>query len=111
MKVTVSQISEGLARYIDNELVPKVPGIRKWFLGVAGAYAGKIVEEKIGENKEVLVGVGIMDEDGMVDLDRFMPHLKAIAKESGPVTEHIAMLGDLTFNASDVELLYSYIVG
>lgn len=111
MKVTVNQISEGVGRYIDGELMPKVSGIRKWFLGVAGVYAGKMVEDKIAEHRDVLINAGIMSEDGMVDIDRFMPQLKAMAAESGPVTEHVSMLGDITFDSSDVEKLYSYIVG
>ena len=109
MKVTVQQISEGVGRYIDNELMPKVPGIRKWMLGIAGIYSGQMIETKIKEYGSVLKSVGIMSEDGMIDIDKFLPHMKAIASQSGPVTEHIALLGDITFDASDVEKLYSYI--
>lgn len=111
MKVTVQQVSEGIGRYIDNELVPKVPGVRKWMLAVAGVYAGKMAGDKISENSKLLKSVGIMSEDGMVDIDKFLPYMKSIAAQGGPVTEHIAMLGDITFDASDVDKLYSYIVG
>lgn len=110
MKVTVQQISEGIGRYIDNELMPKVPGIRKWMLGVAGIYAGKMVGDKIMENKALLTSAGIMSEDNMVEIDRFMPYMKKMADQSGPVTEHISVLGDITFDATDVEKLYTYIV-
>ncbi len=111
MKVTVAQISEGLARYIDNELVPKVPGVRKWLLGAAGAYVGKAMADKVEENRKTLESVGIMSEDGMIDIDQLIPRLKATAASSGPVTEHIAMLGDITFDSSDIDRLHSYIVG
>ena len=111
MKVTVNQISEGLGRYIDSELMPKVPGIRKWMLGVAAVYAGQMVNAKIAENAKLLKSVGIMTEDGMIDLDKFMPYMKSLAAESGPVTEHISMLGDITFDSSDVEKLYQHIAG
>lgn len=111
MKVTMQQISEGVARYIDSELVPKVPGIRKWMLGVAGAFAGKIVENAMRDYSSLLSGAGIIGEDGMVDLDKFMPSFKSQANKSGPVTEHLPMLGDITFDSSDVDKLYSYIAG
>ena len=111
MKVTVQQISEGIGRYIDSELMPKVPGVRKWMLAVAGVYAGKMVEDRIQENSKLLQSVGIMTEDGMVDIDSFLPYMKSVAAQSGPVTEHISMLGDITFDSSDVEKLYTYIVG
>ena len=111
MKVTVNQVSEGLASYIDHELVPKVPGIRKWVLGVAGAYAGSMVVEKIKEHKDLLTSLGIMTEDGMVDIDKVMPYMKTMANQSGPVSEHFPMIGDVRFDASDVDKLYSYIIG
>lgn len=111
MKVTVQQISEGIGRYIDNELMPKVAGIRKWMLGVAGIYAGQMASDKIVGSSDLLKSVGIMSEDGMIDLDKFMPYVKSMASQSGPVTEHISMLGDITFDASDVDKLYQYILG
>ena len=111
MKVTVNQISEGLAKYIDNELVPKVPGVRKWALGLAGAYAGKAIQDKISENSKLLSSLGIMSEDGMVDVDMVLPYIKSMATQSGPVSEHVPMIGDIRFDSSDVDKLYSYIVG
>lgn len=110
MKVTINQISEGLARYIDQELVPKVPGIRKWMLGLAGGYAGQMLQGKAAENKVFLESLGVMDADGMIDIDALHTRLKAAADSSGTVTEHIPMIGDVTFDSSDIDRLKSYIV-
>lgn len=110
MRVTVDKIAEGLATYIDRELVPKVPGIRKWILGMSGAYATKIAENMMKENQKILVSAGIMAEDGMVDIDTFVSHLKRSADMNGPVTEHFPLFGDVTFDSSDVDKLYSYII-
>ena len=110
MKVTVDRIAEGVATYIDRELVPKVPGIRKWVLGMSGAYAIKMVQDKVAENKNLLTSIGIMSEDGMVDIDTLAANMKRSAQENGAVTEHFPMLGDITFDSGDVEKLYTYII-
>ena len=110
MKVTVNQISEGIATYIDRELVPKVPGIRKWVLGMSGAYVLKVAQDMIEENRKLLVSAGIMSEDGMIDIDTLASQLKRSAATNGPVTEHFPILGDITFDSSDVDKLHTYIV-
>ena len=109
MKVTVDQISEGVARYVDMELVPKVPGLRKWVLGAFGGYAVKMVKDKAMESREMLESAGLMDADGLVDLDALYSSLRKTAGASGPVTEHLPMLGDVTFDSSDIDKLYTYI--
>ena len=110
MKVTASQISEGIARYVDRELVPKVPGIRKWILGASGAYIGNIVSAWISRYSDILSKTGVMSEDGMIDLDSLVSSLRKTASENGQVTEHMPIIGDVTFDSSDIEKLYSYIV-
>lgn len=110
MKVTVDQISEGVATYVDRELVPKAPGIRKWMLGLSGAYLGKMVADKAREHKDLLVGMGLMTEDGLVDIDQLASHMKRTASMSGPVTEHFPVIGDITFDSSDIDKLHTYIV-
>lgn len=110
MKVTVGQVAQGVATYIDRELVPKVPGIRKWVLGISGAYAGKMIEEKVDEYRDLLISIGVMEEDGMIDIDTLASHLKKSAAVNGPVTEHFPMLGDITFDSGDVDKLHTYIV-
>lgn len=110
MRVTVNQVSEGIATYIDRELVPKVPGIRKWILGMSGAYVSKISQSMIENNRKILVSSGIMSEDGMIDIDTLITQLKISATANGPVTEHIPILGDITFDSTDIDKLHTYIV-
>ena len=111
MKVTADQMAEGLARYIDGELVPKAPGLRKWMLGMAGGYAGKMVLDKVNQNRALLESIGIMTPDGTIDMDRLYTQMRAVADNSGPVTEHIPMMGDITFSSDDIDKLYHYITG
>ena len=111
MRVTPAQISDGIARYVDSELVPKMPGVRKWILGISGAYLGAMAEQKIRENEQMLRSIGIMSDDGMIDIDSLRTRLMSTASSTGPVTEHMPLFGDVTFNSSDVEKLFSFIAG
>lgn len=105
MKVTQQQLLEGLARYIDGEFVGKLQGLRKWAVALASAplvlEAGNMIER----NRAMLASAGYLTEDGMVDLDRLFGDAMAIAQRTGSVTEHIPMVGDVTFTASDIEAL------
>ena len=51
-----------------------------------------------------------MSEDGMIDIDTLITQLKISATANGPVTEHIPILGDITFDSTDIDKLHTYIV-
>lgn len=110
MTVTVRQLSDGIAAYIDREMIPRISGLRKWGLGLAGGYAASIVESWIGQNRKMLSDIGIMTEDGMVNIDDLASRMKKTAAEYGPVTEHLPLIGDATFDASDIDKLHTYII-
>ena len=111
MKVTMQQVSDGVARYIDRDLVPKAQGFGKWVIGLSGAYSTAIVQTMMSEHKGLLSSLGIMSEDGMIEIDDLASNLKSVASSVGPVTHHIPIVGDVTFDVSDIERLHSYIVG
>lgn len=111
MNATVDQIAKGIADYIDRELVPKVPGLRKWGLGFMGGRSAYLVQHYLNDHREQLVMMGIMSEDGMVDVDTIASEFSRIASVQGPVTEHIPIFGDVTFSSSDIDKLHAYIVG
>lgn len=111
MRVTASQISAGIAKYVDSELVPKMPGIRKWFLGISGAYVGYMAEQKIMEHEKTLKLLSIMGEDNMIDIDALRSRLISVASTTGPVTEELPVFGKVTFDVPDIEKLYSLIAG
>ena len=110
MKVTAEQVAKGLASYVDRELVPQVPGLRKWGLGFMGGHASVIVQNMAEKHRDMLKMLGIMDEDGMIDIDMLASEMKRKAAELGPVTEHLPIFGDVTFNSSDVDKLHTYII-
>lgn len=105
--VSVNKIQNGIARYIDMEILPKVDGWQKWALGVGATL-------KIAEAPALLEKVKVMlptafDESGNVDIDMIY---KEFAKQAdkGSVSINIPLLNDrLTLNRSDVDKIYRYI--
>ena len=110
MKVTAEQVAQGLAAYIDRELLPQIPGLRKWGLGFLAARSVQLVQHYMTQYKDVLSLIGVMGDDGMIDIDTVAAEMKRIAATQGPVTEHLPIFGDVTFTVSDIDKLHTYIV-
>lgn len=112
--VEISRIEKGVARYLDSELVPKLPG-GSWKQFGAGA-ASALVAKRGGRALEKLKGhpaavaFGLVDEAGCIDVEI----LREIANEKIPdagLQIDVPMLGRLTVYQRDIEKLYGYIVG
>ena len=110
--VNLNQVQQGLSRYIDNELTSKMTGAQKWIFG-AGAelYLGNIssIYNKLKVHPMV-DALGIIDENDQIDIDRLYSALLHQA-DKGSMTMDIPVIGAFTFNRSDVERMYQYIIG
>lgn len=107
--VTLDQMQEGLAAYVESELVAKVPGLRKWAVAFMASPVLLQLRTMAENNRAMLVSSGYMTEDGMVDIDRVCRELKAVASKEGEVTEHIPMLGTFRFSETDIDKLRGFI--
>lgn len=111
--VTIYQIKEGASRYLEAEMLPKLPGWRKW---VAGAFALEYLSrlEDIAEElrkKPAIEMLAVMREDGMVDVDRLRDAFIRQARASGDVTVDLPAIGSVTIGERDIDMLYRYITG
>jgi hypothetical protein len=104
MMVTVDQVKQGIARYIDAEFTSRLQGMKKWLVPIAAA---AVVNAKIdalaSTGRPMLIASGYMSEDGMVDIDRLYSDLVSVARRQGSVTENFPILGDVTFSESDID--------
>ncbi len=109
--VTLQQMQQGLSKYVANELTSKMNGAQKWIFG-AGAelYIGNIAQifNKLKAHPMVSA-LGVIDEQDQIDLDKLYTVVLHQA-DHGPMTIDIPMAGAFTFDRSDVEKLYNYIV-
>ena len=111
--VEVSRIETGIARYLDAELVPKLPenSWRQFGVGIASgliAKRGGMVIERY-KNHPAAIAFGLVDSAGCVDVEI----LRSLAKERIPETGlpvEVPLLGKLTVYRADIDTLYGYIV-
>lgn len=110
--VTIAKVEQGVAAYLDSELMPKLPstGIEKVLAGTAMGLvirrSGKILEG-LKSNKTVQM-LGIMDAEGNVDVDLLKEELKKNIPQDG-VKVDVPVIGTLTFHKDDVDKLHEYI--
>ena len=110
--VTMTQIQNGLAKYIDSEIVASMPGWQKWVFGAGAAIALENLPATIGRYKdhELVKMLGVMDKDGNIDLQKVYHGVKRQSAK-GPVSFNIPGMGKLTLHDADVDKIYNMIMG
>ena len=112
MKKNFAQVQAGVLDYIDREFVSNLDGLRKWaVLSAVSLYTGKsaAMSEQL-LNHPVAKMMGIVDEQGMIDVDALHAAMVQAAEKTGTVSQYIPVLGNVTFTRSDVDTLYNCIM-
>lgn len=110
--VSIDKIEQGVAAYLDSELMPQLPtnGVQKVIAGTAISLlikrSGMILESY--KNNQLVKMLGIMDSEGNVDVDILAEELKKNMPKEG-VKVDVPVIGTLTFKENDIEKLYEYI--
>lgn len=109
--VSINQVEKGVAEFLDAELIPKIDGWRKW---VAGATLSMAIENarnifEVYKDNEVLIALGVIQEDGEIDIDRLHDHFMEQAKKC-TASFNLPFIGNITLKASDIDKLYNYII-
>ncbi len=103
-------VTEGVLKFVDHDLLPKMTGLQKWLFGTgAGIMANK--SEKIFEDLKhnSLIKTLELIEDDKVNVTCIYKELLKQA-EKGPIHIDIPMLGIVSLDRSDVEKIYRYII-
>lgn len=110
--VSIDNVERGLARYIEEDLLPNLPrdGAKGFAVGVAAALiirrGGNILREYAG--KKCMQTLGLISPDGAVDLDAVRDALKANMPETGVVFD-LPLGLSIRARASDIDKLYHLI--
>lgn len=110
--VSVNQIEAGIARFLDTELVSKMPegGLQKILAGTAISLmikkTGSIIQGL--QQYPAIQMMEIFDKEGNLDIDSLKEALSRNFPEVGLKME-FPMIGSITFHKEDVDKLYSYI--
>lgn len=107
------RVVNGLVKYIDNEIYPQMNDLQEF---AARVLVGRVIQN--GQNiKNNLINngyirtFGIIDEDGMVDVEGLGNDIKRELSRKGKVTLTVPMFGKLSFTPTDVDVLYKTIKG
>lgn len=110
--IPYNQVVNGLAKYIDSEIVSKIGGWQKWALGAGigiGVKRGSAIVEQM-KSMPLIKMLNIIDEENMVDVEVIYEELKKQAQKE-PVHVALPMVGTVTFTQDDVDKLYNHIMG
>lgn len=101
------EVINGVAKYIDEEILSKVNGWQKW---VIGAGLGVAMNNSTGvfnelKNNSVIKLLGVVDKNDMIDVDTLYKEMRKQAEKSS-ITFSVPMLGMMTLNSTDVDKIY-----
>lgn len=99
--VSIDRFKQGAAAFIEEELVSKLPGWKKWVFGSAAAIFLQKADTFI--EHPIVTSMGLV-KDGMVDIDTVYREMKKRATE--PISIDIPGLGGITMSSNDLDLLY-----
>lgn len=108
--VSMTQLENGLTRFIDNELAPKIPtdgqngGLKRLGFLVGLTY---MVHKQL---PTVLQTMGAVDPNGDVDMDGVMQTIGKFMPQGG-LRVQVPVVNELVFYPNDIEQIKSYIMG
>lgn len=109
--VTVHQIKQGIASYLDHEILPQINGWQKWVAGVVIAEylskADKVIESILASPSIAILELA--DDNKRIDIDRLKDRFLDEARKTGDIYIKLPMLGELKVGEADVHKLYQHI--
>lgn len=105
-----SRVIQGIANYIDNDLVSALKGSWKaWLLGGMAGIAMTRAEHLFNSVKDnpIMAALGLVDGEN-INADLLYSELKKQAQK-GTATVTLPVVGPVTFGPSDVDALFRYI--
>jgi hypothetical protein len=106
-------VVDGLSKYINSEILGNMNDLQEIVARIA---IGRVLENRdkikdVLSSNGVVMTLGIIDSDGLVDVDTLFCEVKREIERKGKLTLSIPMFGKLTFNPTDVDTIKYYITG
>lgn len=105
-----NKVINGIAKYIDTEIVDKIVGWKKWVVGSGVGIALSNATDVFNQlkNNDFVKMLNIIDKDDKIDVDKIYKEMKKQAKKSA-ITFDAPIIGAITLNEQDVEKIYEII--
>lgn len=113
MAVPFERVMDGIIKYIDAEIIG---GMNEWQELVARMAIGRIAENSDTVKSAILGNgivrtFGVVDSNGMIDIDGLARDLKREIARKGKLTVKIPMFGSMTFKPEDIDKIHYMITG
>ena len=113
MKVSFEYVIDGINRYLDREIYAGLNDLQEF---VARVLVGRVNQNADSIKHSMMSNgfmktLGLVDSDGMVDIDRLLQDIRREIERQGCVQLEIPMIGKLTFRPEDVDVLRNDITG
>ena len=110
--VTVDKVQRGLAKYIEEQILPPMKGTDRWLVTGAAAMALAKLPAMIQQQLQsggALKALGVIGTDGTIDIDGIIKSVKPAAKSS-PASINIPFTnGTITLTEADLDVIQRYI--
>ena len=108
--VHYKQAIDGITRYIDSEIVPKMDGLQKWIFGTGASIAMRKADEMFHQFKDhqLLKALDLVKGED-INIELIYEELIKQANQSAVKIE-IPLLGTLSLNKDDIEKMYRIIM-
>ena len=108
--VHYKQAIDGIAHYIDSEIVPKMDGLQKWIFGTGAGIAMRKADEMFHQFKDhqLLKALDLVKGED-INIELIYEELIKQANQSAVKIE-ISLLGTLSLNKDDIEKMYRIIM-
>lgn len=111
MKCRFEKVVDGLVKWIDAELYPHMNDAQELVARLmVSRIAGNTEALKVSFiNNGIVRTFGIIDSDGMIDIDALAADIKKEIERKGKIVLSVPMFGKMTFVPGDVDTLKAYI--
>ena len=109
--VTVHQIRQGLEQYLDTEILPHLPAMKRFGISVYIELLLQQIENQSGDflEKPAIKILGLADENGNIDIEKLYGVAKNKFGSADRLEMDIPIAGRFVFNKSDVDNLFDMI--
>ena len=107
--VSYEQVTNGLTKFIDSEIINQLTGNQKILLGIGSGIALRKSENIYNglRNNQIIKMLGIINDEG-IDIETLYEEAKKQAMKE-VIRIDIPMIGTLKLNEEDIMKLYNYI--
>jgi hypothetical protein len=108
-----SSLLPGVSKFIDENILAHYPATSMKRILMAGAVSlylkqNEGIVDTLTSNP-LLAGLGVVHENGMIDIDTVRDTLKSEVNKAGFMRLSLPMIGDIDFTTEDVDALYRFI--